>query len=287
MVFFGFRPGRSAHDDADRNAEHLDQHTAKCFRTAAANTANMKSLIVFDLDGTLAESKSAIDAEMAALFSRLLTVARVAIISGGDLPQFEQQVLAQLPPDDHFANLALLPTCGTRFYTYTNGWQKLYSEDLSDAQKHTITAALDAAVTTSGFHATQTWGPQIEDRESQITYSALGQQAPLDAKKYWDPDFSKRQKIKALLDVSLPEFSVRLGGSTSIDVTLPGIDKAYGIRKLRDILGVPIDQMLFVGDALFPGGNDYPARETGAVCIQVADPDQTKRVIETVIALRE
>jgi hydroxymethylpyrimidine pyrophosphatase-like HAD family hydrolase len=124
----------------------------------------------------------------------------------------------------------------------------------------------------------------IEDRESQITFSALGQRAPLDAKKNWDPDFSKRKKIKALLDPVLPDFSVRLGGSTSIDVTLPGIDKAYGIRKLRDISGIPIREMLYVGDALFPGGNDAPARETGVVCIQVRDPDETKRVIETVIA---
>ncbi len=105
-----------------------------------------------------------------------------------------------------------------------------------------------------------------------------------EAPKKWDPDFAKRKKIKALLDQSLPDFSVRLGGSTSIDVTLPGIDKAYGIRKLRDILGIPIAEMIYVGDALFPGGNDYPARETGAACIQVANPHETKRVIEAIIA---
>ncbi len=75
-----------------------------------------------------------------------------------------------------------------------------------------------------------------------------------------------------------------MGGSTSIDVTLPGIDKAYGIRKLRDILGIAIDEMIYVGDALFPGGNDYPARETGALCIQVLNPHETKRVIETATA---
>ncbi len=246
----------------------------------------MTSLVVFDLDGTLAESKSAMDAEMSTLFSRLLEVMNVAIISGGDYPQFQQQVLARLPPADRFAHLSLLPTCGTRFYRYGDGWQKLYSEDLSDEQKKTIVTALDAAVTASGFQPAQSWGPLIEDRESQITYSALGQQAPYEQKKLWDPDFAKRKKIKALLDVSLAQFSVRMGGSTSIDVTLPGIDKAYGIRKLRDILSIPIADMLFVGDALFPGGNDYPARETGVVCIQVANPDETKRVIETIVALK-
>ena len=98
------------------------------------------------------------------------------------------------------------------------------------------------------------------------------------------PGFRKRKTIRAILDGSLPDFSVRLGGATSIDVTLPGIDKAYGIRKLRDVLGIPIAEMIYVGDALFPGGNDYPARETGAVCIQVRDPNETKRVIEAISA---
>jgi phosphomannomutase len=247
----------------------------------------MKTLIVFDLDGTLAESKAAIDDEMRGLLAGLLGVphVQVSVISGGDWPQFETQLLANLPQGADLTKLSLLPTCGTRFYRYSGGgWNKLYSEDLNPEQKARIVAALNKEVAASGFAATKTWGPTIEDRESQITYSALGQQAPLDAKKTWDPDFSKRLKIKAALDRDLPDFSVRLGGTTSIDITLPGIDKAYGIRKLRDILGIPIDNMLYVGDALFPGGNDAPVRETGAVCIQVRDPNESKRVIETVIA---
>src|ERR1035441_5427501 len=118
--------------------------------------------------------------------------------------------------------------------------------------------------------------------------AGLGQQAPLEEKKKWDPDFAKRKKIKALLDKLIPEFSVRLGGATSIDVTKHGIDKAYGIRKLRDTLGIAIPEMIFVGDALFPGGNDYPAEQAGALSIQVKNPHETKRVIETIIAcLRE
>ena len=112
----------------------------------------------------------------------------------------------------------------------------------------------------------------------------MGQQAPIEEKKKWDADFSKRKKMKDRLDPLIPEFSVRLGGTTSIDVTKHGIDKAYGIRKLRDTLGIAIDEMIFVGDALFPGGNDYPAKEAGALSIQVRDPGESKRVIEAIIA---
>jgi hypothetical protein len=127
-------------------------------------------------------------------------------------------------------------------------------------------------------------GRGIEDRGSQITFSALGQQAPIEEKEKWDPDFAKRKKMKAALDQLIPEFSVRLGGTTSVDITKLGIDKAYGIRKLRDILGIAIEEMIFIGDALFPGGNDYPAKEAGVVSIQVRDPNETKRVIEAIIA---
>lgn len=243
----------------------------------------MKQLIVFDLDGTLAPSKSSIDDEMAALLEKLLGVVRVAVISGGDLPQFQQQLIARLPAGGELANLSLLPTCGTKFFRYDGGWQKLYSEDLSAEQKRRIVAALDAAVDAAGLRAPKTWGPAIEDRGSQITYSALGQQAPLEEKERWDPDFAKRKRIQALLATSLSDFSVRFGGTTSIDVTLPGIDKAYGIRKLRDVLNVAIEAMIYIGDALFPGGNDEPARTTGADCIQVRDPNETKRVIEAIV----
>jgi HAD superfamily hydrolase (TIGR01484 family) len=244
----------------------------------------MKKLIVFDLDGTLAESKSPLDAEMAELLSALLGIVKVAVISGGNWPQFDKQLLSNLPHDEHLKHLSLLPTCGTKFYKYKSAWEKLYSEDFTEDEKEKIISSLKKAIGLSGFKAERVWGEPIEDRGSQITFSALGQQAPLEEKKKWDPDFTKRKQIKADLEKFIPEFSVRLGGTTSVDVTKPGIDKAYGIKKLRDTLSIGIDEMIFIGDALFPGGNDYPAKEAGALSIQVRDPEETKRVIEAIVA---
>jgi HAD superfamily hydrolase (TIGR01484 family) len=193
-------------------------------------------------------------------------------------------LLSNLPHDEHLKNLSLLPTCGTKFFQYGEDWKKIYSEDFTADEKRKIISSLKQALEASGFKVEKVWGETIEDRGSQITFSALGQQAPIEEKEKWDPDFTKRKKIKALLDKLIPEFSVRLGGTTSVDVTKPGIDKAYGIRKLRDILEIAIDEMIFVGDALSPGGNDYPAKEAGVASIQVRDPNETKRVIETFLA---
>jgi len=247
----------------------------------------VKKLIVFDLDGTLAESKASIDAEMATLLDHLLKIVKVSVISGGAWLQFEKQVLAHLSKDGRLKNLSLLPTCGTKFYKYGSKWDLLYSEDFSAAEKKKILSSLQQATETPELKPAQTWGDLIQDRGSQITFSGLGQQAPLEEKKKWDPDFAKRKKIKVQLDKLIPEFSVRLGGATSIDVTKHGIDKAYGIRKLRDVLGIAIPEMIFIGDAVFPGGNDYPAKEAGALSIEVKDPHETKRVIEAIIACLE
>ncbi len=244
----------------------------------------MKKLIVFDLDGTLAESKSSVDPEMVTLLNSLLRVAKVAIISGGDWPQFERQILSHDFAPSGLDNLFLLPTCGTKYYVHESTWVALYSEDLTATEKKDIISALRIASELLGFVPVKTWGEVIEDRGSQITFSALGQAAPLDEKKAWDPDFNKRKQMQAILVKSIPDFSVRLGGTTSIDVTRAGIDKAYGIEKLTEMLSIAKAEMIFVGDALFPGGNDYPVKEAGVVSIEVRDSNETKRVIEAIIA---
>ena len=142
-------------------------------------TVTMKKLVVFDLDGTLAQSKSSLDAEMAALFNKLLGIIKVAVISGGNWPQFQKQVLSHLASDERLKNLSLLPTCGTQFYKYDKGWEKLYAEDFTSEQKEKIISSLKKAIEQSGLKAEKVWGEVIEDRGSQITFSALGQKLPL------------------------------------------------------------------------------------------------------------
>ena len=244
----------------------------------------MKKLIVFDLDGTLAPSKSSLAPETARLLRDLLGILKVAVISGGAWAQFEKQLLTDLPKDSLLANLSLLPTCGTKFFQYNEKWQELYSEDLTAEQKKKIIDSLDKAAGEAGYRAEKVWGNVIEDRGSQVTFSALGQKAPLAEKDKWDADFAKRKKITAILETLIPEFSIRIGGATSIDVTKSGIDKAYGIEKLRDTLHLSLKEMVYIGDALFPGGNDYPAEEEGVVSIPVKGPDDTNLVIKTILA---
>ncbi len=245
----------------------------------------MKQLIAFDLDGTLAESKQPLDAAMGEALAGLLAVAEVAVISGGDWPQFEKQVASRMPANADLARLSLMPTTGTKLYTYRDGaWQAVYAELFDEAEKRQILDAFDASLEATGFVPEEVWGERIEDRGSQITFSALGQQAPIHAKEVWDPDFAKRKIIQADLRTRLPGLSINMGGATSIDITREGVDKAYGLKKLRDASGVELDAMIFIGDAIFPGGNDYPAKLLGLDTVRVRDPDETRAVIEAIIA---
>ena len=245
----------------------------------------MKKLVAFDLDNTLAASKQALEPFMADALADLLGVADVAVISGGDWPQFEKQVASRLPERADLARLWLMPTTGTKLYTFRDSkWSPVYAELFDEVLKQKIFEAFDESLAATGFVPEQVWGERVEDRGSQITFSALGQQAPLEAKEKWDPDFAKRKIIQADLQKRLPGLSINMGGATSIDVTREGVDKAYGLRKLSDVSGFPLDSFLFMGDAIFPGGNDYPAKTMGLDTVRVRDPQETASVIAGIVA---
>ncbi|KAK4161763.1 HAD-like protein [Cladorrhinum sp. PSN259] len=245
----------------------------------------MISLVAFDLDGTLAASKQAIEDTMANALADLLEVSHVAVISGGDWPQFEKQVASRLPARANRSKLWLLPTTGTKLYTFQNGeWQRVYADLFSDDEKKKILEAFDLSLEKTGFKPEKTWGKRIEDRGSQITFSALGQEAPIHEKEHWDPDFVKRKVIQQDLRERLPNLSINMGGATSIDITQQGVDKGFGLKRLRDQSGIPLEQMMFIGDAIFPGGNDYPAHEIGLKTVKVKNPDGTLAAIAGIVA---
>lgn len=239
---------------------------------------------MFDLDGTLTESKQPLSREMAGALSRLLTVTKVGIISGGALPQFLLQVVEQLPADARLENLYLLPTSGAALFEYRNGdWQKVYEERLSEKDAAHIAEVIRAAAKETGVldFSSPSWGERIEYRGSQVTLSALGQQAPIIEKKRWDPDRAKKRALQEVIARDLPDFSVKIGGTTSIDVTMQGIDKAYGVRRLCERLGIPEPDALYVGDELGKDGNDEAVFKTAVETHEVSSPEDTRAFIES------
>lgn len=163
----------------------------------------MKKLIAFDLDGTLAPSKSPADDRMTTLLKQLLDKFQVCVISGGKFEQFEKQLISNLQADPaQLERLHIMPTCGTRYHTYDLGkqaWEKVYAEDFTEAEKKKIIDALNKGFDDLGYREKKTYGETVEDRGSQVTFSVMGQDIVdvlgpegVRMKEEWDPGNKRR-----------------------------------------------------------------------------------------------
>lgn len=242
----------------------------------------LPKLIAFDLDDTLAPSKSPAPARIIDLLAELLQHTQVAVISGGNFDQFDSQLLSRLTDEmtgesvkissgddaeQRLQSLHLLPTCGTRYYLRKRGdWIAQYQEDLAPEDRALAFIIVREEAERLRLWEEKTWGPILEDRGSQVTFSALGQSAPVADKQAWDPTGEKKNALREAVGARLPHLEVRSGGSTSVDITQKGIDKAYGMQKLAEQTGISLDNMLFVGDRLDTDGNDYPVLALGVPC---------------------
>ena len=243
-------------------------------------------LVAFDLDDTLAPSKSAIDPRIGSLLIALAERVEVAIISGGQLAQFRAQVVDRLPaaPIETLSHVHLLPTCGTQYYRIEeDGIVTVYAHALTVDEKSRAMTAAEGEARRLGLWEAETWGDILEDRGSQITFSALGQRAPLEAKTAWDPTGAKKNALREAVAAKIPDLEVRSGGSTSVDITHRGIDKAYGMRRLAEQTGIPLEDMLFVGDRLDPDGNDYPVLALGVPCHAVEGWEDTAAYLDALV----
>lgn len=252
-----------------------------------------KDLIVFDLDGTLAPTKSTIDQEMGKLIEKLLMVKKVAVIGGGKLELFQHQFLNELKiPKNLLTNLSLFPVTATSFFRYDNGWKNVYTHNLTEEEVEKIMSVFTKVFKEINYQEPEkTYGQVIENRGSQVTWSALGQDVVkilgdkgVDLKNKWKEENTPlKLKIASHLQNYLPELEVHSAGYTSIDITKKGIDKAYGLKQMEKFLKVKIKNMLFIGDAIFPGGNDYAITKTPIDYCTVNGPEDTKQIIQKLL----
>ncbi len=241
--------------------------------------------VLFDLDDTLTDSKQSMTEEMAITFSKLLNVAPVCIVTGGMFSQIEKQVINFLPVDANFSNLFIFPQNAAECISWNGGkFQKEYSYAFKEDETKKIIHAINKVLEETGFvRDAPAFGERIENRGAQVTLSALGQQAPVDLKKTWDPDQVKRRIMREKLLKLIPEFQIGIGGGTSIDITQKNIDKTLSIKWMAKHLGVKPVEMTYVGDALFDGGNDAVVIPTGVTVIETKNAKDTIGIINSFI----
>jgi len=228
-------------------------------------------VLAFDLDGTLAESKQPIPAKIAKELDRLMNDYQVAIVTGGTLEQVQRQVVQNLVTP---VGLEVFSCSGATYHIYgMDGTpQPIYEHIIKDADRWEIQSQIEAAARKLGYWVEVTHGNAFEFRGSQLTWSACGQLAAVEVKSGFDPDGSKRKAIIA--ELNLPGFDIRLGGMTSIDVSLKGYDKGYAMEVLTKS-GYKLDEIIYFGDQFGPSGNDLPVRKAGVLCYTVKNWGET------------
>ncbi len=244
-------------------------------------------VVVFDVDGTLTESKMPLEAEMAELLQRLATIVPIAATSGTSFSRFEEMVFPYLHSEMPLHNFYLMPTGGASFYLHDGiEWITVYEEKLTDEEMCEAEDAIEKAIQDLDIDVAQDpVGPLIERRfGTMVAFAGTGQRAPLALKASWDPDRTKRIRMTEVIAACIPWAVVRPAGMTTIDITRKGINKDFGIRKLSEHLHTTPERMLYIGDELFPGGNDEIVKTTGIATRVIKNPTETALVIEELLA---
>lgn len=250
----------------------------------------MKKFLAFDIDDTIAVTKSPISKTMADLFDRLLSEFDICVISGGKFNVHRMQIIDEMQntPKEKMARLHILSTCGTQYFRLNindNAWETVYKDSIPEADKAKIKQILEESARELGLWCDEPAGEVIEDRDTQVTFSALGQNATPEDKYAWDPDNEKKLALRDLCQKKYDKYEFRAGGTTSIDVTPFGIDKAFGMSQLIKLNKISKEDILFFGDKLQPGGNDYPVMQMGIDCIEVKSEKDTEMILDAFVKL--
>lgn len=251
----------------------------------------MKKVLAFDVDQTLNVAKTPITKDIADLLIKCLDHFEVCPISGQKFDQFLFQIVDRLEgaTPEQLARLHLFVAQGTQYYRYEQGeWKQVYNYPLTEEQVAKISQALEQAARETGYweEAALAEGDEIiENRLSQVTFSALGQKAGTEAKYAWDPDHKKREAIVARAKELAPEFDYEIGGTTSINAMTPGMNKVFGMTHMMEELKVAKEDILYFGDMTQPGGNDYPVVQMGIDTITVRNHEDTAFALRGILGV--
>ncbi len=236
------------------------------------NTLLQKKIIIADVDETICETCQPISKEIAQKINATIKQGyQWAFISGTDYKNL-QKMLSKITEEHH-----ILATTGTNYIKISKQQPiPIYNQSLTPEQKKEIINSFEKLIVKFNIKSHTTKEDQLQDRDSQITLSAIGRNADIEAKKQYDPDGKKRKEWIEYLKQHLSEskYDFKIGGTTSIDITKKGLDKAWGIEQFAKHHNIQLNNILFFGDKIYPGGNDYPAARI-VDCISVKSPEDT------------
>ena len=246
---------------------------------------NCPRTIIFDLDDTLAESFKRPSDAMLKKLEQLLEYTPVAIMTGAGFKRMEAQFLSDIAAAPRSDRFYLFPNSSAQCYIHESGeWQLAYNLAFTPEERVHIKETIQQIVDGNEiFKGIPHFGERLFDREAQVAYTPVGIEASRETKQSWDTDGTKRKALWQTLKEAMPEFEILLGGTTTIDITRKGINKAYGVRWLSEHLGIPPSEMFYVGDAFYEDGNDAVVIPTGIPTRTVSNPKETEIIIDELL----
>ena len=257
----------------------LEKYSDACLNFIPKIDFTKKKIIIADVDETICESCQEVSTQIAERINSLIKKSyHFAFISGTPTNELQRMISSKLTEEHH-----LLGNTGTHYQLINSKESTIYQETLADEEKKEITEAFNKLIEEFNIQSLTTKEDQLQDRGSQITLSAIGRNAPSELKAKYDPNGEKRKVwVNFLKNILGEKYEIKFGGTTSIDITKKGLDKEWGIRRFAQHHGFDLNEIIFFGDKIYPGGNDYPASKI-VDCVSVKNPEDCLRKLNQLL----
>lgn len=244
---------------------------------------NPKTLVLFDVDGTLTPARLVISDEMKQTLEALRKKVVIGFVGGSDLSKQVEQLGATVLQDFDYcfsengltayklgkelASQSFIQWIGDEKY---NKLVKFILRYLSD---------IDIPVRRGTF---------IEFRNGMINVSPVGRNASTQERnefEKFDLEHKIREKLVSALKENFSDYGLTysIGGQISFDVFPTGWDKTYCLQHVED---EGFTEIHFFGDKSYEGGNDYEIyNDSRTIGHAVKEPADTIKILKELFDL--
>lgn len=223
----------------------------------------MKTIYLFDVDGTLTPAKEKANPKFAKAFLEWMQSKEVYIVSGGSF----DRIINQVGVDIVRASSGVFACMGNIFLqeiefvneTGYSEWGVVYENTfkIPDQDTERFQDVLDGIVSSSEYPVKT--GNHYEERVGMVNFSIVGRnatQAQRKAYAKYDAEHLERHAIVERLKEEYPKLDFVIGGAVSIDIFNIGNDKSQIVERYFNE-AIEGNKIVFVGDRIPFPGNDY------------------------------
>eukprot|EP00127_Corallochytrium_limacisporum_P002914 Clim_evm3s143 gene=Clim_evmTU3s143 len=212
-----------------------------------------KTIVLFDVDGTLTAPRRVVDPKMTEFLNDLKERVDVGVVGGSDLKKIMEQL-----GGDHMVNEFKYLFSENGLLAFKEGKQIGEASILDHLGEAGLRKVVDFALKyIADLDIPKKRGTFVEYRKGMLNISPIGRNCSIEEREEfyaWDMDTKVREKMVSAIREHCADLNLTfsIGGQISFDVFPQGWDKRYCLQFLGDY-----DTIHFFGDKTFKGGNDH------------------------------